>query len=85
MLQIDYIIIDVSSADAAVYLYLHEVAEGQTDSLGLLCKLPGRRKDQHLWLSEGHVKTVESTKREYAGLTCATLALRNDVSPLDDR
>ena len=83
MLQIEHILIDIPASDAAVHFNLHEIAESETDSLGLFGQLARGREDQHLWLANGQIQRVERTKSEHARLSGPALALHYHVTPLD--
>ena len=84
MLKIHYVVVDVSPADAAVHLDLHEVAQGQENALRLLSQFSCGGKNEDLRLSECHVGCLERTYCEHAGLSSTTLALDNHVSTMND-
>ena len=80
MLQAENILVHISSPDAAVHLYLHEVAQGQAHSLRLLGQFSCRREYQHLRLPHGQLESVQGAKCEDARLACATLTLHYYVT-----
>ena len=84
MLQVENILVHISSPDAAVHLYLHEVAQGQAHPLRLLGQFSCRREYQHLRLPYGQFESVERAKREDARLARATLTLHDYVAALND-
>jgi len=83
--ELEDVVVDVATADAAVDLNLQVVSQRQTDFLGLLCQLTGRRQNQDLWLSQRNVNRLQRPQREDARLTSAALALHNNIAVLDDR
>jgi len=56
--ELEDVVVDVATADAAVDLNLQVVSQRQTDFLGLLCQLTGRRQNQDLWLSQRNVNRL---------------------------
>ena len=84
MLQVENILVYISSPDAAVHLYLHEVTQGQAHFLRLLGQFSCRREYQHLRLPHGQFESVERAKREDARLARATLTLHDNIAALND-
>ena len=84
MLKIHHVVVDVSSADAAVNLNLHEIAQRQENALRLLSQFTRGRENEDLRLSECHVGCLERTNCEHASLSGTTLALHNHIPTMDD-
>ena len=84
MLQVENVFVDVSTANAAMDFHLHEVTKGETDTLSLLRQFTSWRQNEHLWLSEGEVDSLQGTKSEDASFTRTTLTLHDDVTAPND-
>ena len=84
MLQVKDIVIDISSADAAVHFNLHEVTKGEANTLCLLCQFSGRGQNKDLRFSQGQIDCLKSSEGENACLTSATLALNDHISASND-
>ena len=59
MLQVENVFVDVSTANAAMDFHLHEVTKGETDTLCLLSQFTSWGQNEHLWLSEGKVNSLQ--------------------------
>jgi hypothetical protein len=83
--ELEDVIIDVATANAAVDFDLHVVTQRKAYLLGLLSELSCWRKNEDLGFSQSHIDSMKRPKCKYTGLARATLTLHNDISLFHDR
>ena len=84
MLQVEDIVVDISTTDAAVNFNLHEVTKGKTNTLSLFSQFSCRRKYKDLRLPQSQIECLKCSECEYTCLTSAALTLNDHISASDD-
>ena len=84
MLQVEDIVVDISTTDAAVDFHLHKITKGKTNTLSLLSQFSSRWQYEDLRLPQSQIEWLKCSKCKYACLTSTTLTLNDHISASDD-